>query len=669
MITVLNNETTEAMRGRYTDIFKRAYNDLSENNKLNTDDENRGKFTDLAHYYAHMLDYLEIGKPIYLLLPLDEGHFVIDANTRKIEIPPEFKTCGGVTNDNLCEIATFTMDRYFDYVDLANPKVKIIVQWKTSNGKQGLTKITLIDLETFFDEGKIRFGWPITKDITEVAGTVQFSVQFFITGENDEKIHILNTLPETLVIKQGLEFNKETEITQIDVANDIFKSFVSNNPGTVSDLPTVVQFDDYTWLLSDGTVEAKKISQSTDTLEISALGYTGDLNDLEYTWYKYNGVDLPATKVSELGLVDAENNSLFTERIDYRPYIKGENEAFPRKDFFVEVEGGGYTAYNGTDWPTDSAVELFLKWSTLVFNPDTKPLENKSDITGKYYVEAKNIKREGLYTHNTTNYCVINSPAKIEYETEQLPNHKFLVNGTTDLSMTLKNSSLAHNPDITNTWTGVNADGNDITTFVTNYDEGTTTCTVYEAGYYTLFTSSLLNRKIENGPVLNVCKITDPVTAPIITASYYGTRSSKPTGEETFDSWAQSDLTSEDWADKDNIPAILQVDGGDFFYLKIDHNLQTEPENSLKTDELSHKWYYSTEQDNYKTEVEITDEYRGDFGLIPNEFELDSSKNYIVLRCNWEDNSSYQFYCKITNKLGDEISTTESQKIQLINKI
>jgi hypothetical protein len=117
---------------------------------------------------------------------------------------------------------------------------------------------------------------------------------------------------------------------------------------------------------------------------------------------------------------------------------------------------------------------------------------------------------------------------------------------------------LAHNPDITNIWTGKDADGSEITDdFVTSYNEGTTTCTVYKAGYYTLSTSSLLNRKIENGPVLNICKITEPVQAPEITASYYGTRSSKPSGEETFDSWAQSDTTSEEWADKDNIPEIL----------------------------------------------------------------------------------------------------------------
>jgi hypothetical protein len=129
MITTLNDKTSLEMREKYTRLFNNAYNDLKAYDEKEGTDYVKGEsvFTDLGQYYGHMADYLSIGKPVYIMLPLDESNFHIDTNTREITVPTNFKKCGGVTNDNVCEIITFTVDRYFDFVDLGGADIHIDV--------------------------------------------------------------------------------------------------------------------------------------------------------------------------------------------------------------------------------------------------------------------------------------------------------------------------------------------------------------------------------------------------------------------------------------------------------------------------------------------------------------------------------------------------------------
>jgi hypothetical protein len=55
----------------------------------------------------------------------------------------------------------FSVDRYFDYMDLAN--TSIYVQWRLPDGTENATRIFMIDLST---PDKIRFAWPISDIIT-----------------------------------------------------------------------------------------------------------------------------------------------------------------------------------------------------------------------------------------------------------------------------------------------------------------------------------------------------------------------------------------------------------------------------------------------------------------------------------------------------------------------
>jgi hypothetical protein len=81
--------------------------------------------TTLEEYFS-WLQNLSIINRKYTVLPLDEEHFEINANTRAINIPASFKKNGvAVQGDDLAEVLYFKIDRYFDYMDLNNTDIFI----------------------------------------------------------------------------------------------------------------------------------------------------------------------------------------------------------------------------------------------------------------------------------------------------------------------------------------------------------------------------------------------------------------------------------------------------------------------------------------------------------------------------------------------------------------
>ena len=71
-------------------------------------------------FFGHIIEITALndgeGKK-YLRLPLDEPMFEIDANTRKIAVPEEFKANGlSVQGDHLAETVYFVIDRYLTVI-------------------------------------------------------------------------------------------------------------------------------------------------------------------------------------------------------------------------------------------------------------------------------------------------------------------------------------------------------------------------------------------------------------------------------------------------------------------------------------------------------------------------------------------------------------------------
>ena len=279
----------------------------------------------------------------YTKLPLDEPYFEINANTRAILIPNEFKKNGiAVQGDDLAEIIYFKIDRYFDYMDLNN--CEIYIQWELPKGNNGqsiksVSPAYIRDIES--EPGKLIFGWAISDAITAQSGSLKFSVKFFewdkpeeikiennqITSDSNKKIsYSFNTLTATVNIQPGINFNPETEDFKIDDCGDrlierlenseIVGGYVAAIPEFITNIDDTVDYDldllteqyellvqataadtgviTYTWkrqgLNSDNTTEGQSIETFNGS---SVFVKVEDENllklDKAYTYYQMNG--------------------------------------------------------------------------------------------------------------------------------------------------------------------------------------------------------------------------------------------------------------------------------------------------------------------------------------------------------------------------------------------
>ena len=147
-------------------------------------------------------------------LPSNEPRFIIDANSREINIPSEFSFLG-VIGDHKAETIYFEIDRYFDDEDLSAHTC--VIQFVNKNLKtlecnEGLYPVTTMDVNSI--DGKIIFGWNIMNDATQIAGDIHFSVRFYSIDSNDKFTYIFNTLTANSIILDTLDV-KHTSIIEI----------------------------------------------------------------------------------------------------------------------------------------------------------------------------------------------------------------------------------------------------------------------------------------------------------------------------------------------------------------------------------------------------------------------------------------------------------------------
>jgi hypothetical protein len=162
-------------------------------------------------------------------LPATEETFNIDANTRSISIPSNFARYGvGVEGDEIAEILYFSIDRYFDAMDLS--EMDIIIQWKHANDPIDLYNFSATYKKSLtLQPGKIVFGWPITSEITEKSGNIQFSVRFYRHNpDNNELIYSFSTLTTTIKIQAGLNFNLDEAKYAPNISDKIFANLVNS---------------------------------------------------------------------------------------------------------------------------------------------------------------------------------------------------------------------------------------------------------------------------------------------------------------------------------------------------------------------------------------------------------------------------------------------------------
>ena len=376
----------------YEKLFEDAYKVLRENGKIQ---ENQiGRLTSLEEFFSYIADIYHADRTFLIKLPVDEPVLAIDANKRTIDTTL-FNRTASVQSDEVAEIAIFSIDRYFDYMDLST--TEIWVQW-TAPGldglpREGATLITMVDKET--EPGKIRFGWPLDSEITAVSGNVQFAVRFFkrgdvtvpgIDGEStvltNKIVYSLNTLPATLRISSALqpELNDATEVND---PQGLFAKAIVNSIYTGKDVvvPLTPSFEE------PGLNLPITATLHNDTLMLKAQAVVGDTGNIRYQWY-YSpvGEDDKLYPIEEFSI--GEVGHLYAE-IDNQKEVLSE-----RYYIAIEIDEDGkpiaFKPYDKTEgFPPVENAKLYEKFTTFTI-PRLEEDDEHVEVTGTYRVYAFN---------------------------------------------------------------------------------------------------------------------------------------------------------------------------------------------------------------------------------------------------------------------------------------
>ena len=158
-------------------------------------------------------------------LPENEPIYNINLDTRKVEAPKFV----GVLNDHQAEILHFTVDRYFDNMDLYDTVCFIKYRNTSNKNDEGrVYYVPFMDKDYLKDDNKLIFPWCVSGYATSAPGTLEFSFQFYsvVHEEGTDQYYysfILNTSSVTTQVLPGLDVNLELNenylFTQSEVEN------------------------------------------------------------------------------------------------------------------------------------------------------------------------------------------------------------------------------------------------------------------------------------------------------------------------------------------------------------------------------------------------------------------------------------------------------------------
>ena len=357
---------------KYKDSVRLAYQKLYED--IDKASNGEIQIDNLESFFGYIQEIGELDKK-FLRLPLDEPLFEIDANSRKITIPSDFAANGlSVQGDHLAETVFFSIDRYFDYMDLNNCNIRI--NWKIGDvSGQSVNFSKSVDAEP----GKIIFGWPVAKDLTGKSGTLSFAVEFYIERDNVIS-YSLNTLISTINIKEGLVLINPTVINvNDDILNMLQNSSFGEGEAEVPDLA---------WL-TNGLVTNP---DSTVALEfINLAGNAIDNGDSQ----TLSSVPVKLYARAQAGAADIKYSTPAGEDDPVDEYVlvskKDENDKRipldPTGTYYIK-EGSAYNIASSEDVRTwndleiaiPNKSELYARYATIEVNS-----------VGEYYIQAQGI--------------------------------------------------------------------------------------------------------------------------------------------------------------------------------------------------------------------------------------------------------------------------------------
>lgn len=440
---------------RYDLLFSEATQLLRQAGKLSATQS----IDNLNEYYAHMKDFYQLPSKAgfrYIMMPLDEdgeAPFMIDLNSRAISVPSAFVKVGAVQADQMAELIIFEVDRFFDYMDLA--ETHIYVQWQLPDAEhtKGATRINIIDWTT--KPGKIRFAWPLNDAITAQNGTVKFSVRFFLLDDQENLAYALNTLDTNLVIKPALDPTANPD--NVEQVDSLFENAILNSryategvtppvdpwfgaPGTDMD---IVDTEDFVRLLS-GTNEIKttKVAKlGTDNrLVLKVQAVAGDAGNITYKWkFKADTDDAEFVDAP----IDNNQATVGYELAQYPKDATGAEYLSYVDKYYTKIDEDTYERYNGTTIPDHDLYEMYNYYTITGAEGDT--------VVGTYAVDATNTitLNDGtvLKSHDKRSvHCYLPGPKDIEFEAEP-----YTLNED-DMTLVANLYSDINDPELTYTW-------------------------------------------------------------------------------------------------------------------------------------------------------------------------------------------------------------------------
>jgi hypothetical protein len=461
MITVQN----DANSSKYSALFQEAFDFLRENYSLfESTDQDRynqidayiaskdaavagtdaeARFTSVQEYFSHLKDIYDLGGKKFLMLPLDEPVFEIDANKREITVPSEFKKNGiSVQGDEIAESLIFKINRFFDYSDLNEMVCQI--QWQNADKEEGISNAFVVDASRSADYLYIM--WPLTEEITKAAGTIKFSVRFYkVSGS--ELVYSFSTKIAQATINQGHDYPVESWTGAIDDASRSFMNSIANSKNTAADEANTPYFILDLDSLSPGATAGTENADFNDGTVLEAyidavdnpnqlLKVQAATTDTGIIGYEWMYADEHPKTIEQFG---GPKNYYLVPQIVYAPTADGVNPVANK--IYYKEDASSSTGYSQVDFneAKQNGIAVYEKYSTVTvssgqegrgtFADTPEPLQH---VVGLYHANAINNKGDNS-SRKESLYISFPSPKVLDFaENGDLEPNYFLNASTQD---------------------------------------------------------------------------------------------------------------------------------------------------------------------------------------------------------------------------------------------
>lgn len=157
-----------------------------------------------------------LGAPSNVHLPFANNIYDVDLKARKI-YGPDFIS---VQRDHKAEVIYFKVDRFIDYMDLANTACVIEYILPGDSRVPYIYIVPFYDTTKFATEGKMIFPWNVGGVATAKGGTIEYAIRFFRvdgSGKNTTLAYSLSTLSTKSKILPSIEGDGEIMKAEYDI--------------------------------------------------------------------------------------------------------------------------------------------------------------------------------------------------------------------------------------------------------------------------------------------------------------------------------------------------------------------------------------------------------------------------------------------------------------------